>query len=188
MNEWLEQRVENIHQHVSAHDVLTRHGVGLRRGGSVPEQICCPFHSDSQPSARYYPEADSPSGLYCFACHQRWDAIALWKQFTGTEKFSEVLRQIERAFGLRTPEVLSLAREPEVDDGSRAEVEQLFKICEDRMRQHRDRFEMMRHVRLGQVLDHQHYYWEHGLIDAATVTARLQAILAKIRDAVRASP
>ncbi len=106
---WIAQRVEAIKEHVSAHDVLRRGGVNLGKGDNEEEQFSCPFHGqDRRPSARVYPaDANNPSHAWCFVCQERWDAITLWRKFNGGEDrhFTQILSEIERAYGLETPEL-----------------------------------------------------------------------------------
>lgn len=182
---WYKLRVANVRSNVSAADVLTRHGVTLRRNGTHAEQISCPFHGqDRHPSAKYFPEeGDSPSHVWCFVCHERWDVIGLWKRFTGTERFTEILRQLERGFGLTVPE--PPITEPSADEASRydpvaADVERLLAVCESRLREYRDSFEMQSHLRLGSLLDQTRYYLERGHIDNATAKQRLSQIAKRI--------
>lgn len=106
---WVSQRIEAIKSRVSAHEVLRRGGVDLRKGDDEEEQFSCPFHGqDRRPSARVYPaDANNLSHAWCFVCQERWDAITLWRKFNGGEDkhFTQVLAEIERAYGLETPEL-----------------------------------------------------------------------------------
>ena len=161
-----------------------RHGVTLRRGGAQAEQISCPFHgTDNRPSAKYFPDdGDSASHVWCFVCHENWDAIGLWKKFTGTERFGEVLWQLERAFGLTTPESpLNAPREEEpLPDPIAVEVEKLLGVCEQRLREHRESLEMTTHLRLGSLLDHTRFYFERKQIDSSVALERLGQIARRI--------
>jgi hypothetical protein len=184
--DWYKLRVENIREHVSAADVLTRHGVTLHRNGQQPEQMSCPFHGkDDHPSAKYFPdEGSSHSHVWCFVCHENWDVIKLWKKFTGTERFTEILHQIERAFGLTRPEPpITTLREDEAPRDPLAEESRvLFNLCESRLREFRDVFEMMPHLKLGALVDHTRFYLEHGQISHATAIERLTVILTRIAE------
>lgn len=109
---WFIKRVQQIHQMVSAYDILRHNNVDLNQAGDeTEEQISCPFHGeDRKPSARVYPSGggDDHSHVWCFVCQQpHWDAIGLWRMFNGGPDncgFSQALTGIERAFGLSTPE------------------------------------------------------------------------------------
>lgn len=189
VKQWLKLRVENIHKRVSAADVLTRNGVSLRKHGGQEEQISCPFHgTDTHPSARYYPESgESLSHVWCFACRKNWDAIGLWKQFTGEEKFSKILFQIEHAFGLTAPE-FTFEGEPEDEyDPLLNEVQRLFETCENNLREYRSSFDMLGHLRLGSLLDQIRSSQERGALSLPETKIRLNQILAKIGQKVRAA-
>lgn len=188
MQLWMKARVENIHSHVSAYDVLYKHNVILAKGGRQEEQISCPFHgADTHPSARFFPDAtDSRSHVWCFVCHENWDAIGLWKKFNGTEKFSEVLFEIEKAFGLKQPEsqIPESIRDPR--NPLREEVERLLEACEYRLRIERDQLEMLTHLKFGALLDQIHLGLAKGQL-LEELKTRLELILQKIGEKVRAT-
>lgn len=189
--DWLSARAENIRDNVSAADVLSYHGVELSKyHGEREEQISCPFHGeDKNPSAKYYPdESDSPSHLWCFACHKRWDAIGLWIEFNGKEKFSRTLGEIERAFHLSPPEKrdLDVGEEPE-HDPLKEEVSRLFESCENRLRKYREYFDLVTHLKLGSLLDQLHYVYAKGGIQPQDAKAKLDRVLDKIGEKIRAA-
>jgi hypothetical protein len=189
IRDWMKARIANINKNVTAADVLSRNGVSLHKNGGQEEQISCPFHgTDTHPSARYFPEAnESPSHVWCFACHKRWDAIGLWKQFNGEEKFSELLFHIERAFGLKAPEFHAAPDLEDEYDPVREEVEKLFDACENRLRQYRKSFDMVAHLKIGSLLDQLRFNLEQGALPPLEAQKRLTQILAKIGQIVRAS-
>ncbi len=187
---WIQARVEAIRKTVSAHDVLRRNGIKLRYSEDREEQFACPFHGiDRHPSARVYPETvRGPSHVWCFVCHENWDAIALWKKFGGGEsKFTRVLAEIERAYGLIPPERPPPAAEmadhvaPEV-----IQVELMFDVCERRLRTERSAFDLKGHLTIGSVLDRVLYQFQNGAISAEKTKAILQQVLDKIGAKVRA--
>jgi hypothetical protein len=110
--QWFQQRVEAIHNRVTAYDVLRHNGVDLKQNADDrAEQISCPFHGeDKDPSCRIYPSTgpDDPSHAWCFVCQEpNWDAIGLWRKFNGgldNCSFSQALAGLEKAFGLETPD------------------------------------------------------------------------------------
>jgi hypothetical protein len=189
IKQWHKARVATIREKVSAADVLTRHGVTLRKHGGQQEQISCPFHGkDNHPSARYYPDTgESPSGVYCWVCRERWDAIELWKRFNGEEKFSRTLFNIERAFGLTTPEFTFDSELEDEYDPLKEEVYRLFDTCENNLREYKRYFDMQGHLRLGSILDQIRFQVEHGALPFPQAQERLNLILAKIGQKVRAT-
>lgn len=189
IHEWNKRRLANIHAHVSAADVLIRHGVSLQRNGEQPEQISCPFHgNDKKPSAKYFPiDGDSRSHVWCFVCHEHWDAIKLWKKFSGTERFTEILWQLERAFGVTPPEAHGIPEPEEPYDPMVDEVQQLFEVAERRLREYRGAFTLEAHLKLGQILDYTRYHLDGRQITLSTAKGRLTALHVKIKSKVRAS-
>lgn len=188
---WIQARVETIHKTVTAHNVLRRNGIQLRYSEDREEQFSCPFHGiDTHPSARVYPASvNGPSHVWCFVCHQNWDAIALWKKFSGTEKFTRVLSEIERAYGIIPPE-----RPPTVDellneaDPEELECLQLFETCEFRLTHAKKYFDRQAHLTVGSVLDLVRYQFEQRRLSSPKTKAILRQILTKIGEKIRACP
>lgn len=187
IHEWNKRRLANLHAHVSAADVLIRHGVSLQRNGEQPEQISCPFHgNDKKPSAKYFPaDGNKHSSVWCFVCHEQWDALTLWKKFNGTERFTEILWQLERAFGVTPPEANGIPEAEEPYDPMVDEVRQLFEVAERRLREYRDLFALEAHLKLGQILDHTQFYLDSRQITLETAKQRLTALHIKIKSKVK---
>lgn len=185
---WFKSRIAQIREKVSAGDVLTRNGVALKWNGDREEQISCPFHGkDENPSARYFPdEDDSPSHVWCYACHKRWDTIGLWIEFNGKEKFSQTLFQIERAFGLTAPESNIQQAEKDTSNPLKEEVDQLFEVCERRLRGEREHFDMNSHLKLGALVDRLRFAMDNKELGLEDLKGRLTLILTKIGERVRA--
>ncbi len=193
---WVRARVEAIRKNVSAHDILRRNGVQLRYAGDREEQFACPFHGvDRHPSARVYPETvKGPSHVWCFTCHENWDAIRLWGKFTGGEqKFTRLLTEIERAFGITPPERPPTAAEmADYVDPEAIRIDLMFSTCEASLRSYRAAFALERkaHLTIGSILDRARYQYEHGLLSAEKVQSILSQVLDKInmREQLRTLP
>lgn len=190
---WVDQRVEVLLEKVSAHDVLRHFGVELKyHDDSHEEQILCPFHSDSIPSARIHPQqGDSRSGLYCFTCRKRWDIFALWREFNSDpeRKFTLVLREMEKTFGIDTPEAPDMNREP-VRRGPTEEeqiVIHLLDVCEVRLRNSKKAFTLKGFLTVGRILDNLHYRMDRRTIDLETAEKRARQILEKIAEKIRSA-
>ena len=184
---WMQARVAQIRDQISAGDVLSKHGVELRKHGNQEEQISCPFHgADKKPSARYFPEsAQSTSHVWCFVCRERWDVFKLWMKFTSEEKFGATLSQIERAFGLTPPETSSIPdMEPEYDP-LKDTVDSLFDLCEKSLREYRGVFEMLPALKLGSILDQTRYRLDRGSLNLKQTEERLRMVFDKILKVVK---
>lgn len=187
--EWMRARVDNIHKHVTVYDVLSKNGINLAKHGRQEEQISCPFHgADTHPSARYFPEAESHSHVWCFVCQEHWDVIGMWKKFSGTEKFSEVLFEIERSFHLTVPESKIPQSIADPSNPLRDEVDRLLETCEYRLRTNREQLEMVTHLKFGALLDQVHFSLSKAKTPLEETKQRLEMILQKIGEKVRAAP
>lgn len=145
--DWYKKRVEQIHHRVSAYELLRRNGIRLKQvSDSRAEQIRCPFHgSDNKPSARVYPDsATRPSHVWCYVCQKSWDVIGLQMEF-GSLKFSQALTELERSYGIETPEMpKDLHGKVETPpDESLVEFEKLYGVCERRLRYARDSYKAL---------------------------------------------
>lgn len=191
MRRWVTARIDQIHAQVTAHDVLRRNGVNLKQGGSQrEEQFSCPFHGkDNKPSARVYPSsARGPSHVWCYVCQEKgWDCITLWKKFSGFEgRFTALLAQIERDFGLAIPEAPPAGYEEPDDEPD--ELPGLFEICERRLRGAKAAFDMKGYLTVGSVLDKLYTALESGQMPREQAKAQLQKVLDKIGEKERACP
>lgn len=188
---WVGQRKENLLSEISAHDILRHFGVTLRYGGSDhEEQICCPFHGDSDPSARVYPASgEGTSGVYCYVCRKRWDIFRLWAEFNGnpTMKFTSMLLGLEKAFGIATPEAPDMERAFKPSGPSESEVDLMskLKVCESRLRKSRRHFTLEGFLLVGKALDILHYKVKSRSITSEAALSSAQLILDKIAEKSR---
>lgn len=190
---WYQERVANIHARVTAYDVLRLNGISLKQtSDNRAEQMACPFHgADEHPSARVHPSEDGkPSHVYCFVCKEKpWDAITLWRKFNGTDKpFSRILTEIEKAYGLETPQQPESLRDilpPEVDI-VREEFDRKYEVAERRLLDAKDVFRELGDLRgyltLGQVLDKVLFQVEKQKTPPEKGTLIIQKVLEKIRE------
>jgi DNA primase len=84
-------RRDTVKREVSIYDVLAQINVELPEGAQ-PQQVRCPFHTDTRPSARVYDDH-----LHCFTCGQSWDAIAIVAQTYGL-RHTDAIAWLEDAF------------------------------------------------------------------------------------------
>jgi hypothetical protein len=183
---WMDARKQHINSQLTAGDILAKNGVTLRKSGNQQEQISCPFHgTDKKPSAKYYPEdGNSPSHVWCYVCRERWDVIGLWKKFTGTTKFSDILFQIERSFGLTPPEPSMIPDMEDPYDPLKDEVDSMLNLCESRLREYRDKFEMQAHLKFGAILDQTRYKLARGALPLPVAKERLTMVLGKMSEKI----
>jgi hypothetical protein len=196
VREWIYQRKDTLLDKVSAQDVLRHFGVPLKfTSGDHPEQILCPFHAEKRPSARVYPsQGGKPSAFYCFTCGGKpKDIFGLWKEFQGDPemKFSMVLRGLEKAFGIETPEP------PKVDffapeslrgpSEEELEVRDLLSVCERRLRDAKANFTLKGFLTVGQCLDRLHFRIDRGNIDLVTAKGVIRKVLDKVSEKMRAT-
>jgi hypothetical protein len=189
--EWVDQRKDTLKDRVSAHDVLRHFGIALKYSGSdKSEQICCPFHGDSDPSARIHAnEGDSSSAVYCFVCRERWDIFKLWARFNNEPemKFTAVLAGLERAFGITTPEVpkFSFEYKPSGPSDEEVEVKEKLDLCERRLRMFRNKFTLQGFLIVGKVLDQLHFQLQKKSITSEVALRTINLVLSKISEKSR---
>lgn len=188
---WIQQRIEQIHDHVTAYDVLRQNGVALRQtADNAQEQISCPFHGlDRKPSARIYPaDARSPSHVWCYFCQKRWDAIGLWRMFNGgpeSTPFTQALAEIERAYSLTVPEMPrdALFQAPEVDEELEA-FDALYEACEGRLSLAKPDYErvgdLVGYLTAGSILDKV----RHRVDSQKLTPTKAITILEQLRDRI----
>lgn len=79
-----EFRRDAIKRAVTIHEALELVHVELSEGAQT-QQVACPFHHDSHPSARIYDDH-----LFCFTCGRSWDAIGLVQESYGMSYLAAV--------------------------------------------------------------------------------------------------
>lgn len=195
--QWMQERIENIHRHVTAYDVLLRGGVSLK-GGDREEQFSCPFHGvDRRPSARVYPDSpSSPSHAWCFKCQERWDAIALWRKFNQLDDapFGQVLASIEQAYALDAPPFPEDGYTPpdEEEDEDYQEYEMLLDVCERRLKECRPAYQklgdMLGFLNASTILDRVSYRVQRKTLRPDKAVKVLRELLDRIGAKVRSAP
>jgi len=199
MRQWLQERVKNVHQHVSAYDVLRRGGVEVKQSGdNEEEQFSCPFHgSDRKPSARVYPESGhAHSHAWCFVCQEKhWDVIGLWRKFNGGEdkSFSRILTEIEQTYGLTPPPMPRQATSYQEVKATSMELFDAFcESCERRLRGTRGSYYKLQdpvgYLSAGQVLDKLRYRVDRKLTPPEKGKEILRQLLDRIAAKVSQCP
>lgn len=191
--EWMKQRSAAVKQNISAHDILRRFGSTLKFSGSDhEEQFSCPFHGkDNKPSARVYPDGPrSPSHVWCFTCQKNWDIFGLWRNFMGhgeDVKFGTIIFELERAYGIVPPEAPD--QMSSVDTGpteAEQDLDQLFVLVENRLREARPKYDFDTFTRTGQFLDRLRYRYDNRTESVESAAKVLRLLVDKIGDRIRA--
>jgi hypothetical protein len=190
--QWVRDRIQNVKSAVTAHDVCRHFGVKLRYAGSShSEQLSCPFHGpDNRPSAKIHPEsARSASALYCFVCQKRWGVIDLWrmfKQYGDDIRFTQVLFEIERAFGITVPDGPAWEREEKGPSEAEVDARNLLDVCERRLRDAKPKFSCEGFMKVSYALDLAWGEFESRASPAEDTKAKARVILDVIGRKIRA--
>lgn len=191
--EWMKQRSALVKNNVTAHDVLRHFGTSLKFGGDAhEEQFSCPFHGkDNKPSARVYPSGPrSSSHVWCFTCQKNWDVFGLWRNFAGHGeeiKFGQIIFELERAFGIMPPDAPEMINQEDLGPSeAEKDVDQLFQVCENRLREARPKYELTQFVLAGQLLDKWRYRFENRNISVEEVDKLLRVFVERVGERIRA--
>jgi len=144
----------------------------------------------------YPADARSPSHAWCYVCQERWDVIALWQKFNGTEKFGQALIEIERTYHLETPEEPEGGyygggeeEEKKPEGGvSLEDFDTFHGVCERRLREAKPAFDMLSFLRLGSVLDRVGARVTTERVSPVEGVRILRQVLDKIGEKVRSCP
>lgn len=193
-------RRRTIKEKVECHEVLRRNGFSFRHSSDQEEQFSCPFHGrDEKPSARVFPsEGQNHSHVYCFVCKPSppWDAISLWKKFSGDDKkHHTILSELEKAFGIEAPPIpdgTKLPQGPTHDELKKDEFGTLLEACETRLIDSKvdyHRFGDLRgYLMVGSVLDKANYQTAHGHMAYGEGVLLLHKVMQKIAERIRGCP
>jgi len=192
---WVRQRIDVIHGVLTAYDVLRGHGISLQQGGDdLEEQIQCPFHgADNKPSARIYPAStERHSHVWCYVCQKQWDGIGLWRMFNGEGEttFTKALSEIERAYGLSTPEMPQGGSfEQARADAAMEAFQSRHEVCERRLSIAREDYRRLDdldgYLMAGSVLDRVAYRVRARKLSPQKAHGILKDLQDKIGDRVR---
>lgn len=178
----LELRALNVKQRVSLFHSLEFIGVHLLHGHET-QQILCPFHDDSKPSARAY--ADSGK-LFCFTCHKTWDSVTLVAQKHNLS-YPDAIELLEKQFSIQSPlENVRLAVKFNIERAQSTEpkVSFLTRFVEERLISARKELGLHQYVKLLTALDLINFQHKRKLIDTEIYTVLLKRILEKIPPSV----
>lgn len=93
---------DTIRTHISIYEILDMYGIRYRLKG-LQESFLCPFHQDTSPSCRIYPEYNL---LYCYgSCHRSFDVLAFVMQQEGFTDPVAAAKLLEEHFNIPELEV-----------------------------------------------------------------------------------
>jgi hypothetical protein len=166
-----EVRVQAIHEHVTIFDLFDRMGLDV-----TPEtqQMRCPFHTDSNPSARVYAEQNK---IYCFTCQRSWDVIDATQEHFGLS-FQDALGWLEAEFAVPGG-MTSLAGTIRTKLASRAplDVKAVATMVEDTLKSRREQLGYTRYSKCLYALDLTVWEATERGIKGPEVQRRMSAIL-----------
>lgn len=113
-------------EHIDIRECAQRYGMTVDRHG----RGLCPFHDDSHPSLSF-------KGKYfkCFACGEGGDVFKLVGRLTGIEKPVDVLKMLDREYGLSLPLGVKISRQEAEEISRAAEERRHYRELEERFRE-----------------------------------------------------
>lgn len=176
MSDALDIRASMVREHVTIFGVLDLYGV--RHAGEGTQQIPCPVHEDSKPSARVYGEQNT---VYCFKCGKVWDVVALVQAKERTT-FEQALTWLERTFtvpgiteGLVTRVKTQLRQRQPPNLGT------LFEMTERAILDARDRLTLNQFNRALMALDLLGFEFAHQRLTPEEAMEQVKKVLAYTR-------
>jgi len=166
-------RVVNIRSKISIFQALEFIGVTLRHHHST-QQIICPFHEDTKPSARVYSDTGK---LFCFTCHKIWDSLSLVMQAKNVSLY-EAVDALEKRFEIDPSKIdleatirFNLSKEPVPD------LTRLYSYVEERLIASRFKLGLQKYVKTLIALDTYAYYFKEEKVSPEQYRNALYAII-----------
>jgi DNA primase len=155
-----EIRAVTIRSKVNIFQSLEMIGVKLIRGAQT-QQIVCPFHDDTKPSARVYEDTGK---LFCFTCHKLWDPIQLVMEKYEVS-FEQAIERIESHFHIDPNKIdLPTAIRYNVSRPQTPNLYHLAAYVEDRLIANRRSLGLKKYVKALYALDVFRYNYQKGKI------------------------
>jgi len=165
-----------IKEKITIFQILEYIGVNLLHGHST-QQVLCPFHDDSKPSARIYQDTNK---LFCFTCHRLWDPISVVMQKSDLS-FEQAVEKIQEHFHITPPteNTLFLVQQ----NLRRVEVKEtspyFFFYVQDTLISHKSTLGLKIYSRLLVALDVAQFNFQKKLISFEEYKKTLDLILSK---------
>lgn len=174
----VELRAINIKNKVNIFQAL--HFIGVRLlHGETTQQIICPFHDDTKPSARAYGDSNK---LFCFTCHKMWDVINVVQQGKNVS-FFEAVELLEKHFKIDSPLnnlPLTIKYNLEKQTSQVASLAKLQEYAEEILIGARFELGLERYCKLLYALDLSRFYFESKRNTADEYRTFLRQLIAKI--------
>lgn len=178
----LDLRAVNVRSRVTVFQSLEFIGVRLLHGHST-QQLICPFHDDTKPSARVYEDSGK---VFCFTCHKVWDTISLVQDSRGVG-FADAVQLIEDAFKLQSPlENLPLTVQYNVSkrQSTAPSLVYLAQHVEERIMARKSELGLKKFAKYLMALDLTVFYLHNKQVTEAQYRDTLTQILTKLRTTV----
>lgn len=133
------------------------------RSGHHTQQIICPFHDDTKPSARVYEDTGK---LYCFKCQKLWDSLDLVQKAHSCDLY-QAIERLEKAFGIDPTKInltLALKHNLTKDQDQKPSPFYLYSYVESQLIESRFQMGLTKYCKALTALDHMHYYLTSGRI------------------------
>jgi DNA primase len=175
----IQLRADNVKSKCSIFDGLDLIGVKLLHGHGT-QQIVCPFHDDTKPSARAYGDSNK---LFCFTCHKVWDVISVVMTGKGIN-YLEAIELLEKRFNVPNPmEDLALAVKFTLQKKDKStSLDSLSKYVDSRLIEEKHQLGLQKSTRYLTALDHSCHYYAQKRISAEEHRQTLQQILHRLME------
>jgi DNA primase len=174
----LDLRAVNVRNQISIFHALQFIGVRLIHGHST-QQIICPFHDDTKPSARVYQDSGK---LFCFTCHKLWDSVSVVMESKQVD-FPKAIEILEEAFKLQSPlENLPLTVRYNVEkkQSTAPGLHQLSSYVEERILAVRKKIGLKKFCKYLTVLDLTAFYFQNKKLTEVDYRDVLKKTLSKL--------
>lgn len=174
----IELRAINIKERITIFQTLDLIGARLFHGHTT-QQIICPFHDDTKPSARAY---ENTNKMFCFTCHKLWDPITMVMDGRRLD-FLQAIELIEETFKLSSPLEnlpLTIRYKLEKRTDSSETAMHLYTYVESRLIETRQELGLERYAKLLISLDLSLHYLQSKRTTMEEFESTMKIILGKI--------
>lgn len=178
----LELRAINIKSRVTIFQAMEMVGIQLLHGHST-QQILCPFHDDSKPSARAYSDTNK---LFCFTCHKIWDQVSLVIEAKKV-LFPQAIDDLEKYFKLDNPAEnlpLTVGYNVNKEPDKTPSVSYLLSYVESQIIESKTQLGLPKYSGLLTILDYATFYYHSKKMSASDYQQTLKSLVIKLHSFV----